>query len=82
MAATRTAEARWRALVREQETSGSSVRAFAEARGVSAAVTVDLDGQRYRLRTDIGRQRREAFASASLGHPCAITSFGPHLLRK
>jgi transposase-like protein len=37
MAATKTTEARWRELVCEQEASGRTVRAFAEARGLSAA---------------------------------------------
>ena len=37
MAATQKTEARWRALVREQESSGRSVQEFARERGLSAA---------------------------------------------
>lgn len=37
MAATRKTEARWRALVREQESSGRTVQEFARQRGLSAA---------------------------------------------
>ena len=37
MAASKQTEARWRALVRDQESSGRSVKEFAEARGLSAA---------------------------------------------
>jgi hypothetical protein len=37
MAANTRAEVRWRALIREQESSGESVWAFAQRRGLSAA---------------------------------------------
>jgi transposase-like protein len=37
MAATKTTEARWRALVREQEASGKSAKEFARQRGFSPA---------------------------------------------
>ena len=36
MAATKTTEARWRAVVREQEASGMTVREFSQLRGLSA----------------------------------------------
>jgi hypothetical protein len=37
MSATKKTEARWRAVVREQEASGQGVKEFAEAHGLSAA---------------------------------------------
>jgi hypothetical protein len=41
------------------------------------AVTVDLDGQRYRLRTDLLGSAWEAFAAAGLRPPSAVTALGP-----
>jgi transposase-like protein len=51
MGATKTTEARWRELVREQEASGRTVRAFAEARGLSPATL-------YWWRSALGRRAR------------------------
>ena len=50
MAARTKPEARWRALVREQEASGRSVKDFARARGLSAASL-------YWWRSELGRRR-------------------------
>jgi hypothetical protein len=41
------------------------------------AVTVDLDGQRYRLRTDLTGHAHEAFAAAGVRPPPSITHLGP-----
>lgn len=41
------------------------------------AVTVDLDGQRYRLRTDLAGSAHAAFAAAGVRPPPAVTSLGP-----
>src|SRR6266850_4769816 len=51
MAATKKTEARWRALVHEQEGSGKSVREFAHARGLSPASL-------YWWRSALGRRAR------------------------
>lgn len=49
MAATTRTEARWRAVVGEQEASGKSVREFADSRGLSAATL-------YWWRSALGRR--------------------------
>ena len=62
MAATKKTEARWRALVREQEASGKSVREFAERRGLSAATL-------YWWRSALARRARSSrphFAEVTL----------------
>ncbi len=41
------------------------------------AVTVDLDGQRYRLRTDLVGVAHQAFAAAGVRVPSAVTPIGP-----
>jgi hypothetical protein len=41
------------------------------------AVTVDLDGQRYRLRTDLVGVAHHAFAAAGLRAPSPVTPLGP-----
>ncbi len=41
------------------------------------AVTVDLDGQRYRLRTDLVGVAHQAFAAAGIRVPSAVTPIGP-----
>ena len=41
------------------------------------AVTVDLDGQRYRLRTDLLGAAHHAFAAAGIRPPSAVTHLGP-----
>jgi hypothetical protein len=41
------------------------------------SVIVDLDGQRYRLRTDLVGSAWEAFAAAGLRPPSAVTPLGP-----
>jgi hypothetical protein len=51
MAASKQTESRWRALVREQEESGRSVKEFAQARDLSAATL-------YWWRSALGRQAR------------------------
>jgi hypothetical protein len=40
------------------------------------AVTVDLDGQRYRLRTDLSGVANQAFAAAGVRVPSAVTALG------
>lgn len=49
MAASKTTEARWRSVVREQETSGETVREYARQRGLSAATL-------YWWRSELGRR--------------------------
>jgi hypothetical protein len=49
MAGSKTTEARWRSLVREQESSGKSVQEFARQRGMSAATL-------YWWRSELGRR--------------------------
>jgi len=66
MAATKKTEARWRALVREQESSGESVKEFARTRGLSAASL-------YWWRSVLGRRSRSKpkgirFAQLTLQH--------------
>ena len=41
------------------------------------AVTVDLDGQRYRLRTDMVGVAHQAFAAAGVRAPSPVTPLGP-----
>lgn len=41
------------------------------------AVTVDLDGQRYRLRTDLLGVAHQAFSAAGVRVPSAVTPIGP-----
>jgi len=41
------------------------------------AVTVDLDGQRYRLRTDLVGVAHQAFAAAGVRAPSNVTPLGP-----
>jgi len=41
------------------------------------AVEVDLDGRRYRLRTDMVGAAHEAFAAAGLRPPSPVTHLGP-----
>ena len=41
------------------------------------AVTVDLDGQRYRLRTDMVGAAHHAFAAAGVRVPSPVTPLGP-----
>jgi hypothetical protein len=41
------------------------------------AVAVDLDGQRYRLRTDLIGSAQKAFAAAGLRPPAPVTPLGP-----
>lgn len=59
MAATQKTESRWRALIREQESSGRTVQDFARTRGISAA---SLYWWRSRLR----RSRRSRGAQNAL----------------
>ena len=41
------------------------------------AVTVDLDGQRFLLRTDMVGAAHHAFAAAGVRAPSAVTRLGP-----
>jgi len=41
------------------------------------AVVVDLDGQRYRLRTDLTGSAHAAFAAAGVRPPNSVTRLGP-----
>ena len=41
------------------------------------AVTVTLDGQRYRLRTDLTGTAHHAFAAAGVRPPAPVTALGP-----
>lgn len=41
------------------------------------AVTVELDGQRYRLRTDLVGAAHHAFVAAGLRPPCPVSHLGP-----
>jgi transposase-like protein len=59
MAARQKTEARWRALVREQESSGRTVREFARSRGLSAASL-------YWWRSQLRRSGRERGARVAL----------------
>lgn len=45
--------------------------------GQVQAVLVDLDGQRYRLRTDLCGAAHHAFAAAGVRPPSAVTHLGP-----
>jgi hypothetical protein len=64
MAASKTTEARWRSVVREQEASGRTVREFARLRGLSAAT---LYWWRSELgRREVGRDDRIALARVTV----------------
>jgi hypothetical protein len=41
------------------------------------AVTLDLDGTRYRLRTDLAGSAFDAFAAAGVRPPSPVSSLGP-----
>jgi hypothetical protein len=45
--------------------------------GQVQAVTVDLDGQRYRLRTDLVGMAHRAFSAAGVGVPSPVTRLSP-----
>ena len=45
--------------------------------GQVQAVTVDLDGRRYRLRTDLRGAAGKAFAAAGVRPPSAVELLGP-----
>lgn len=69
MAATKRTEARWRAMVREQEESGRSVKEFAQARGFSPATL-------YWWRSALNRRPRSRARAPSLAEVVLLPAGG------